>query len=123
LVAAFAYLRGKLFWRLGRATAPGPLFTSKPFDSHKLSYGIFCSRQEQIELMDNSIQPEILAFPSPPKGSIGEGSEICVSAEATPDELAIAVVDHGVGLPAVAAAVLTGRSGTSPPLDGGGLGL
>ena len=52
-----------------------------------------------------------------------EGSEICVSAEATPEELAIAVVDRGAGLPALAAAVLTGRSGTPPPLDGGGLGL
>ena len=52
-----------------------------------------------------------------------EGSEICVSAEATHEELAIAVVDRGAGLPALAAAVLTGRSGTPPPLDGGGLGL
>ena len=52
-----------------------------------------------------------------------EGSEICVSAEATPEELAIAVVDRGVGLPIPAAAVLTGRSATPPPLDGGGLGL
>lgn len=52
-----------------------------------------------------------------------EGSEIWVSAEATPEELAIAVVDRGAGLPAPAAAVLTGRSGTPPPLDGGGLGL
>lgn len=52
-----------------------------------------------------------------------EGSEIYVSAEATHEELAIAVVDRGAGLPALAAAVLTGRSGTPPPLDGGGLGL
>ena len=52
-----------------------------------------------------------------------EGSEICVSAEVTREELAIAVVDRGAGLPPLAAAVLTGRSGTPPPLDGGGLGL
>ena len=51
------------------------------------------------------------------------GSEICVSAEATPDQLAIGVIDRGVGLPAFAADVLTGLSGTPPPLDGGGLGL
>lgn len=52
-----------------------------------------------------------------------EGSGICVSADVTPEELAIAVVDRGVGLPTRAAAILTGRSATPPPLDGGGLGL
>lgn len=52
-----------------------------------------------------------------------EGSGICVSAEATPDELTIAVIDRGTGLPPPAAAILTGRSSTPPPLDGGGLGL
>jgi signal transduction histidine kinase len=52
-----------------------------------------------------------------------EGSEVRVSAEAPGGELAIAVIDRGQGLPAVAAEVLTGRSGAPPPLDGGGLGL
>ena len=52
-----------------------------------------------------------------------EGSEVRVSAEAPGEELAIAVIDRGPGLPAVAAEVLTGRSGAPPPLDGGGLGL
>ena len=41
----------------------------------------------------------------------------------TGEELAIAVIDRGPGLPAVAAEVLTGRSGAPPPLDGGGFGL
>jgi signal transduction histidine kinase len=51
------------------------------------------------------------------------GSEVCVSADATNERLAIAVVDRGSGLPSLAAKVLTGRSGAPPPLEGGGLGL
>jgi K+-sensing histidine kinase KdpD len=51
------------------------------------------------------------------------GSEVCVSANATDERLAIAVVDRGPGLTTLAAEVLTGRSGGRPPLDGGGLGL
>ncbi len=52
-----------------------------------------------------------------------EGSEVRVSADAIGELLAIAVVDRGPGLPAIAAEVLTGRSSAPPPLDGGGLGL
>ena len=51
------------------------------------------------------------------------GSEVCVSADATDERLAIAVVDRGSGLPSAATKVLTGRSGAPPPLEGGGLGL
>lgn len=51
-----------------------------------------------------------------------EGSDVSVTAGAIGEQLAIAVTDRGPGLPAVAAEVLTGRSGAPPPL-GGGLGL
>jgi signal transduction histidine kinase len=51
------------------------------------------------------------------------GSEVCVSADATDERLAIAVVDRGPGLPPRAADVLTGHSAAPAPLDGGGLGL
>ena len=51
------------------------------------------------------------------------GSEVCVSANATNERLAIAVVDRGSGLPSLAAEVLTGRSAAPPSLEGGGLGL
>lgn len=51
------------------------------------------------------------------------GSKVCVSADATSEQLAIAVVDQGPGLPPRAADVLTGHSAAPAPLDGGGLGL
>lgn len=52
-----------------------------------------------------------------------EGSEVRVSAETIGEQLAIAVIDRGPGLPSREVEVLTGRSGARPPLDGGGLGL
>jgi signal transduction histidine kinase len=51
------------------------------------------------------------------------GSKVWVSADATKERLAIAVMDRGPGLPPRAADVLTGHSAAPAPLDGGGLGL
>jgi signal transduction histidine kinase len=93
------------------------------------------ARRKSVEIIITNSLEGVVPVPSTPirqavlnlilnaVAAAPEGSEICVSAEATPEELAIAVVDRGAGLPALAAALLTGRSGTPPPLDGGGLGL
>ncbi len=93
------------------------------------------ARRKSVEITISNSLEDVVPVPSTPirqavlnlilnaVAAAPEGSEICVSAEVTPEELSIAVVDRGAGLPIPAAAVLTGRSGTPPPLDGGGLGL
>ena len=93
------------------------------------------ARRKSVEIIIDNALAGVVRLPSTPirqavlnlilnaVAAAPAGSEVCVSAEATPEELAITVVDRGAGLPALAAAVLTSRSGTPPPLDGGGLGL
>jgi signal transduction histidine kinase len=93
------------------------------------------ARRKSVEIVIDNALAGVVRLPSTPirqavlnlilnaVAAAPAGSEVCVSADATNERLAIAVVDRGSGLPSLAAAVLTGRSGAPPPLEGGGLGL
>lgn len=93
------------------------------------------ARRKSVEIMISNTLTADVRLPSTPirqavlnlilnaVAAAPEGSEVRVLADANGQHLAIAVTDRGPGLPAIAAEVLTGRSGAPPPLDGGGLGL
>ena len=93
------------------------------------------ARRKSVEIVIDNALTGVVRLPSTPirqavlnlilnaVAAAPAGSEVCVSADATNERLAIAVVDRGSGLPSLAAEVLTGRSGAPPALEGGGLGL
>jgi signal transduction histidine kinase len=93
------------------------------------------ARRKSVEIVIDNALAGIVRLPSTPirqavlnlilnaVAAAPAGSEVCVSADATDERLAIAVVDRGPGLPPRAADVLTGHSAAPAPLDGGGLGL
>jgi signal transduction histidine kinase len=94
-------------------------------ESRRKSVGIVIANtiKGAVRLPSTPIRQAVLNLILNAVAASSEGSEVHVSADATPENLAIAVIDRGPGLPTLAAEVLTGRSGSPPPLDGGGLGL
>ena len=93
------------------------------------------ARRKSVEIIIDNAVAGVVRLPSTPirqavlnlilnaVAAAPAGSEVRVSADATDERLAIAVVDRGPGLPPRAADVLTGHSAAPAPLDGGGLGL
>ena len=93
------------------------------------------ARRKSVEIVIDNAVAGVVRLPSTPirqavlnlilnaVAAAPAGSEVRVSADATDERLAIAVVDRGPGLPPRAADVLTGHSAAPAPLDGGGLGL
>ena len=93
------------------------------------------ARRKSVEIVIDNVLAGVVRVPSTPirqavlnlilnaVAAAPAGSDVCVSAHATEERLAIAVVDRGPGLPPRSADVLTGNSAAPAPLDGGGLGL
>ena len=84
---------------------------------------IFNTLTDSARLPSTPVRQAVLNLILNAVAAAPEGSEVRVSAEIIGEQLSIAVVDRGPGLPAMEAKVLTGRSGAPAPLDGGGLGL